>query len=472
MRTTDKVFNWIEEFSHGARILFAVCVVAFAGAVTEYIVVLNQEHTIDREHTVAVEQLATIRARIEGEIFSTLHLSRGMIGFVATHPDLTWDDFESLAVEIAAVGRHVRNIALAPDNVIQFMYPVVGNERAIGLDYRKHKKQWPAVQRAIELGNTIVAGPVKLVQGGQGFVARTPIYVQNRNPSPGVTPKYWGLASVVLDAPSLFKAAGMGNTVGSLNVAIRGMDGLGDMGGMVFGDPELFEQDDVVLQSVSLPNGWWQMGAVPTQGWGATGGGEYVFVRLTGWGIAVAFGVLVFSLLSLEQRNRALALHDPLTTLPNRRLMYDRLTQLAALSDRSGMGFTLMYLDLNGFKSINDEYGHHIGDQVLIETGERLLALTRRSDTVARMGGDEFVIILPGVTDQPTLDNVLVKLHQGIGQPMKLGDAEISVGASVGYARFPEDAEDIGRLVNIADKKMYRDKTSNVADLHVVARDG
>lgn len=468
MGSADKVLSWIEEFGQSARIAFAFVVALFAIAVTEYIVSLNTDQIINRERAATVEQLATIRARIEGEVNSTLHLTRGMIGYVATHPELTWSDFEPLAAEIVATGRHIRNIALAPDNVIQFIFPLAGNERAMGLDYRKLKKQWPAVERAITMGNTVVAGPVNLVQGGQGLIARTPIYIQDRTSLSNVRPQYWGLAAIVLDMPSLFSASGIELQVGNLSLAIRGRDGLGADGEVFFGNAKLFAAPGVITQTVTMPNGTWQLAAMPSLGWGASGS-QHVIVRTTGWIVAMIFGILVFMLLSLERRNRDLALHDHLTKLPNRRLMYDRLYQLSALSERSKSGFTLLYLDLDGFKAINDEFGHNMGDKVLVETGERLMALTRKSDTVARMGGDEFVILLPGVTDEHTLSNVLAKLHSGMSVPMKLGGYEFIAVASVGYARFPEDADDVDRLVTLADKNMYRAKETNVMDIHLVS---
>lgn len=467
MGQTDNILSWIENFGRSARVVFALAVVVFVLVITEYVVSLNTGQVVNRERAKTVEQLATIRARLEGEVNSTLHLSRGMISFVATHPDLTWTDFEPMAAEIIAVGRHIRNIALAPDNVLQFIYPLAGNERALGLDYKENKLQWPAVERAIRLGNTVVAGPVDLIQGGRGLIARTPIYVQDRNSYSTELPKYWGLASIVIDTPGLFATVGIKEQMGNLLFAIRGKDGLGADGAMVFGDARLFSRDDIVSQTVTLPNGEWQLAAIPARGWGASDSSRLT-VRGVGWTGAVIFGVLVFLLLSLERRNRDLALHDHLTKLPNRRLMYDRLYQLAALSERSNFGFTLLYLDLDGFKPINDEFGHHMGDKVLIEVGERLMALTRKSDTVARMGGDEFVVLLPGLTDDHMLEGVLGKLHAGIARPMKLAEIEVVVEASIGYARFPEDADDVDRLINLADKNMYHVKTSNVTKLHAI----
>ena len=467
MITKDTVLRWLEEFGRASRVMFALTVVVFVLVLTQFVASLSTEKAIDRERTGVVEQLSLIRARLEGEINSTLYLTRGMISYVATHPKLTWNDFEPLATEMVTTGRYIRNLALAPDNVIEFIYPLAGNERALGMNYRDNPQQWPAVKRAIDLGNTIVAGPLNLVQGGQGLIARTPIYVQDRTTYPVVPPVYWGLAAIVMDTPSLFTAAGVSERVGGLHVALRGVDGLGADGDVFLGDAKLFSTPDVITQMVSLPNGSWQMAAMPVGGWGASDNTPHV-VRGIGVLVALAFGALVYLLLSLERRNRDLALHDHLTNLPNRRLMFDRLYQLAALGDRSKFGFSLLYIDLDGFKPINDEHGHHIGDKVLIEVGERLMALTRKSDTVARMGGDEFVILLPGVTDPPTLDGVLSKLKSGLNRPMKLGGIELIVHASVGFARFPEDADDVERLVNLADKNMYREKSASVAQLRAV----
>jgi len=467
MTTKDNVLRWLEDFGRGARIMLALAVVVFVLIVTEFVASLSTDKAIDQERAGVVEQLSLIRARLEGEINSTLYLTRGLVSYVATHPNLTWNDFEPLATEMVTVGRHIRNLALAPDNIIQFIYPLAGNERALGLNYRENAKQWPAVKRAIDLGNTIVAGPLTLVQGGQGLIARTPIYVQDRTSYPVSPPVYWGLAAIVMDTPSLFNAAGVLERVGNLNVAVRGKDGLGADGDVFIGDEQLFATPGVITQIVSLPNGNWQMAAMPVAGWGASDHSPLA-VRAIGILIALVFGALVYLLLSLERRNRDLALHDHLTKLPNRRLMYDRLYQLAALGDRSNFGFTLLYIDLDGFKPINDEFGHHVGDKVLIEVGERLMAQTRRSDTVARMGGDEFVILLPGVTDRQTLDGVLDKLRSGLNRPMKLENGEIYVHASVGIARFPQDADDAERLVNLADKNMYAEKTTNVTKLHAV----
>ncbi len=97
---------------------------------------------------------------------------------------------------------YIKNIGLAPGNVLLFVYPIKGNEKALGLDYTKNAKQWPAVKMAIEERRTVVAGPVNLVQGGRAFISRTPIYVTL---SDGEKGRYWGLSSIVIDMEGFFR---------------------------------------------------------------------------------------------------------------------------------------------------------------------------------------------------------------------------------------------------------------------------
>lgn len=459
MGSQNTILRWVETLGQGARVIFAISVVVFVLVITEIVASMSTANAIDEERIDVVEKLALIRARLEGELNSTLYLTRGMISYVATQPELTWSDFEPIAAEMVAAGRYIRNLALAPENVIRFVYPLAGNERALGMSYRENPQQWPAVKRAIELGDTVVAGPLDLVQGGRGIVARTPIFVQDRTVYPPKDRLYWGLAAIVIDADELFKASGVARRVGQLSVAVRGKDGKGAAGAVFLGDAGLFVNPDVVTQTVSLPNGTWQIAAIPMVGWG-TRNGAAVVVRWVGIFVALIFGGLVYVLLTLERRNRALALHDQLTGLPNRRLMYDRLHQLAALWERSNAGFALLYLDLNEFKAINDQYGHQVGDTVLIEVSRRLLELTRRSDTVARVGGDEFIVLLPNLTDPDILAGVLTKLRAGLSKPIPSGNLDLNIHAAVGMARFPEDTHDADQLVHVADQNMYREKSA------------
>jgi diguanylate cyclase (GGDEF)-like protein len=153
------------------------------------------------------------------------------------------------------------------------------------------------------------------------------------------------------------------------------------------------------------------------------------------------------------------ALHDPLTTLPNRSLLKDRLEQAIALSRRSKRSFGVMLMDLNRFKEINDTLGHNVGDELLREVGKRLRHTLRAEDTVARMGGDEFIIILHGLTEAsvPSFAN---KLHGALEPPFLWGKQSIDISASTGIALFPLHSEDPGSLIRYADIAMYAAKRS------------
>ncbi|MEJ2622433.1 MAG: CHASE domain-containing protein, partial [Candidatus Thiodiazotropha sp.] len=141
-------------------------------------------------------------------------------------------DFSQLVSEILTEGRNIRNIGLARNNIITHIFPLAGNESALGFEYRKNSSQWPAVKRAIDAKGTVVAGPVNLVQGGSAFIARTPIYTRNdiSGPLSQHKPSYWGMASIVIDIPSLFQSAGISQQSEGLSLALRGKDGLGDQG--------------------------------------------------------------------------------------------------------------------------------------------------------------------------------------------------------------------------------------------------
>jgi diguanylate cyclase (GGDEF)-like protein len=172
----------------------------------------------------------------------------------------------------------------------------------------------------------------------------------------------------------------------------------------------------------------------------------------------VAVGMILLLLEDQLEHNRHLALHDHLTGLPNRRLYQDRLANALERARRSESQTALLVVDLDGFKLVNDTFGHHIGDQVLQRVGELFSSRIRRSDTIARTGGDEFTIILEEPISPSAANQVALSLMHLLDQPLVIGEQKIPIGASVGIAIFPEDARDMESLCIAADLRMYNIK--------------
>jgi diguanylate cyclase (GGDEF)-like protein len=165
-----------------------------------------------------------------------------------------------------------------------------------------------------------------------------------------------------------------------------------------------------------------------------------------------------------------MAYHDTLTGLPNRLLLQDRLRQALAHAERNGQLVGVMYLDIDRFKLINDTLGHHIGDQVLKGVAGRIEGCVRRSDTVARMGGDEFVIVIAGITDLEGVTEVARKIIDRMKQPLRLSEREVPVSTSIGVALYPRDGEDGETLLKHADLALYDAKQQGRNRFHFHAR--
>jgi diguanylate cyclase (GGDEF)-like protein/PAS domain S-box-containing protein len=163
---------------------------------------------------------------------------------------------------------------------------------------------------------------------------------------------------------------------------------------------------------------------------------------------------------ALPLRMSYLAQHDSLTDLPNRMLLSDRLTQAIALAHRSGKKLAVLFLDIDRFKHINDSLGHAIGDRLLQSVAQRLLACVRRSDTVSRQGGDEFVILLPEVAHADDAAAIADVILLALSTPHHIAKHDLHVTASVGIATYPDDGTDAETLMQNADLAMYDAKDS------------
>jgi diguanylate cyclase (GGDEF)-like protein len=159
-----------------------------------------------------------------------------------------------------------------------------------------------------------------------------------------------------------------------------------------------------------------------------------------------------------EEAVRRLAYHDTLTGLPNRTLFNDRLGVALAHARRHKQRVAVMLLDLDHFKGVNDTLGHSVGDQLLKAVGARLASAMRESDTVCRMGGDEFLLLLPEMAEPEYARNAAERILQAIRQPFVLGKHVLRVTTSAGFAIYPDDGEDADTLVKKADVAMYRAK--------------
>lgn len=178
------------------------------------------------------------------------------------------------------------------------------------------------------------------------------------------------------------------------------------------------------------------------------------------------FNHLMLRLRESEDRLSHMAHHDPLTGLPNRRALVDRAFQCTALAQRQGSQFALLFVDIDGFKPVNDQWGHDVGDLLLQSLARRLTQTVRQADVVARLGGDEFVVLLTDVPDRERVAAVASKLIGVLSQPCEVREHTVSVGASIGIALYPSDATDVDDLMGKADQAMYQAKRAGRRTFH------
>ena len=201
------------------------------------------------------DQLSTLRAQLEGHINSNIHLVQGLVAVIAEEPELTQKRFSDVARHLFGTHSKLRNLAAAPDLVIRHMYPVEGNEAAIGLDFRKHPDQYDAVRQVVELGKPVLAGPVNLVQGGHGFIMRVPVYTehaQNGN-------RFWGVVSAVIDMDMLYHGSGLLHDELGIAIAIRGDNATGEHGQIFFDERKFSLQILYCLMSrYPMDHGRWR----------------------------------------------------------------------------------------------------------------------------------------------------------------------------------------------------------------------
>ena len=186
--------------------------------------------------------------------------------------------------------------------------------------------------------------------------------------------------------------------------------------------------------------------------------------------ISMSILLLIFSIyVSIVQfKLKEMAHYDKLTSLPNRAYFYIELAQEIKRARRHKDKLSVMFIDLDGFKKINDSYGHNVGDELLIRVSRKLENSVREMDTVGRIGGDEFIVLLTGIKDEADAPLVAQKIIDSLNQEILINNNSINIGASIGIANFPQDGNDLETIVNKADNAMYaaKDRGKNNFVLH------
>lgn len=418
------------------------------------VVVFHLQRSVQREIQLEMEYWAKAFAtKLRGQLDANLAVGYGLEAQISVLGNLDQAGLNLVAPRLLRNSVNIRHIALAPNLVVSALYPLDGNERALGLDYRRHPQQREGALRAMETKQVVLAGPVLLVQGGgEHLIARFPIILAED--------KEWGLVSLVIEIPALLRDAGIEELQARYDLALRRTDVQASAAGSFLGNPELFSTRAQVY-SIAVPGGEWQLAIEPRfkRHW------QGIIYWLLNTILSALVGAVVFYLRRFNQERDSHLIEleritaiDPLTQLTSRYQFSHHLNQLIEECQRSGQGFTVLFIDLDHFKEINDSLGHAAGDKLLIEVARTLKNCVRSYDLLCRLGGDEFIVVLKNITKTAEIENRASIITAGIAENRTIKGVEVNVTCSVGIAVYPTDGLDAASLIQHADLAMYESK--------------
>jgi len=404
------------------------------------------------------ETLSAVSSNLEAQIYSDIHHTNTLsaIAIAIAEINKSEQQWSYISRSIFSKSKHLKVLGIAPNDIIESIYPIEGNKRALGLNYRTIPEQWSAIQEAKATETIHISKPLELVQGGLSIIAFNPIFLD-----PPENNKYWGNSGAVLDINSLFKSEVIMKMDNQYDLSVKSI-GHGvnrDEEYFLLGTSEMFSKS-VLKTSIIFPSNEWVVSISLNDSVNDSN-----VIRFVGWGGVIIFHFLILLVYSQYCSLYNRSVEDELTKLTNRRFFMSNLKKNIKSAIKRNKCFAIVNLDLNGFKMINDTYGHSCGDDVLIEVARRINLSVRNVDLVSRIGGDEFLIYLSSVKDEKQVMHIINRIHSIISnEPVVANGVDIWVKSSIGYY-FNQGLDiSVEEALAAADSSMYDNKKNSVDD--------
>lgn len=373
--------------------------------------------------------------------------------------------FDDVA-KVIADNENIETLALAPGGVISYVYPLQGHETLLGMNLLDSSDGAAAITPTSSAGISLY-GPLKQADGTAVLVGRLPVFLKD---AAGLR-KFWGIASIALKFPQILEAADLdlleeqGLTYEILRVNPQNREQE-----TIAGSARPFDASAPhLIMPLQIFDAHWYFRISSSGVW---------YQSFENWIYIFFASVLSLLLASLAQRNHDLAnarrsleeivYKDPLTGALNRRGLFQVMADRA--NTEKNEKFCLYYMDLNQFKAINDTYGHKAGDRVLQHFAASIQAVAPKDSAFARMGGDEFILVLFCACAHDHITSGLAKVAADLAKGLPGERPNVPISFSVGKAEYPDDGHTLDELLSRADKAMYQDKERRRRQIRLVAR--